>query len=212
MLEIFMKFFVAFVVSLSGTQAFAVPTVRHLGGAGASVSTTKPTAPTPLKQQAEEQKESVLQSQKLTSTKTVAGDTGARIPVISTIKTMNSGVIVPVNPGSGGSAVVAGVSEERFMEAVNRIEAAEQRAEVAEQKADAAEQKADAAEQKAETAQNQVGGALNNVVESGNGHYVTGVTADGNDVKVEKTRLLYAPVRNNGSNTIVSDAEIWLVK
>lgn len=211
MLEIFMKFFVAFVVSLSGTQAFAVPTVRHLGGAGASVSTIKPTAPTPLKQQAAEQKEK-SQSVKTLSGKPVSEETGARIPVINTIKTMNSGVIVPVNPGSGGSAVVAGVSEERFMEAVNRIEAAEQRAEVAEQKADAAEQKADAAEQKAETAQNQVGGALNNVVESGNGHYVTGVTADGNDVKVEKTRLLYAPVRNNGSDTIVSDAEIWLVK
>ena len=204
MLEIFMKFFVAFVVSLSGTQAFAVPTVRHLGGAGASVSTTKPTAPTPLKQQAAEQKEK-SQSVKTLSGKPVSEETGARIPVINTIKTMNSGVIVPVNPGSGGSAVVSGVSEERFMEAVNRIEAAEQRAEVA-------EQKADAAEQKAETAQNQVGGALNNVVESGDGHYVTGVTADGNDVKVKKTRLLYAPVRNNGSDTIVSDAEIWLVK
>lgn len=58
----------------------------------------------------------------------------------------------------------------------------------------------------------QVQNGVTDVVESGTGTYVTEVSADGNKLRVEKTRLLYAPVRGVGSENITGDAEIWIVK
>jgi hypothetical protein len=51
------------------------------------------------------------------------------------------------------------------------------------------------------------------VVESGTGNYVTDVSMRGdNKLGVTKTNLLYAPVRQGSSDTIVDTAEIWIVK
>ncbi len=50
------------------------------------------------------------------------------------------------------------------------------------------------------------------VVSEPQGNYVTDIALDENKLNVTKTREMYVPVRNNGSNTIISDAEIWLVK
>ena len=51
------------------------------------------------------------------------------------------------------------------------------------------------------------------VKESGTGNYVSDVSVgENNKLTVTKTRLLYAPVRQGTSDTIVSDAEIWVVK
>ncbi len=49
-------------------------------------------------------------------------------------------------------------------------------------------------------------------VVSNAGTYVTDVAVDGNTLNVNKTRLLYAPVRNSSGDTITGEAEIWIVK
>ena len=49
-------------------------------------------------------------------------------------------------------------------------------------------------------------------VTSGEGSYVTSVTADGNTLMVNKTNMLYAPVHNGSSNTVDGTAEIWIVR
>lgn len=49
-------------------------------------------------------------------------------------------------------------------------------------------------------------------VESNDGNYVTDIAVDGNKLNVNKTNLLYAPVRNSSGDTITGEAEIWIVK
>ena len=49
-------------------------------------------------------------------------------------------------------------------------------------------------------------------VVSNAGTYVTDVTVDGNTLNVNKTRLLYAPVRNSSGDAITGEAEIWIVR
>lgn len=51
-----------------------------------------------------------------------------------------------------------------------------------------------------------------NEVSSDEGTYVTDINVDGNRINVNKTRLLYAPVKTGNSETITGDAEIWIVK
>lgn len=64
-----------------------------------------------------------------------------------------------------------------------------------------------------EALEQQNANAITDVVETGTGNYVSDVTVGSNHkLNVSKTRLLYAPVRNDGSSNVVSDAEIWIVR
>ena len=64
-----------------------------------------------------------------------------------------------------------------------------------------------------EALEQQNANAITDVVETGTGNYVSDVTVGSNHkLNVSKTRLLYAPVRNEGSSNVVSDAEIWIVR
>ena len=49
-------------------------------------------------------------------------------------------------------------------------------------------------------------------VHSENGNYVTDVFLQGNKLHVEKTSLLYVPVKNDSGNITSDKAEIWIVK
>lgn len=116
-------------------------------------------------------------------------DEGARIPTkafknIGVLKMSQSGG-TPGSSSGAGQASASGVSLASFNEVVGRVQALESESH----------------------------NAITGVTESGSGNYVSGVSV-GNDKKlnVEKTRVLYAPVRNAGSDTIVSDAEIWLIR
>lgn len=174
-----------FVFAVSGGDVFAVSSVRQLGTLNtASDTAAKPVSVTP-QQPSTERKASTLQAK--VAKISADSDNTARIPSISTIKTISKPVITPGSGGGSGSShvvVEGGVSEERFMQAVDRLSAIEQKVE----------------------------NAVTDVTESGNGNYISNVSRTGNAVTINKTRLLYAPVRNNGSETVVSDAEIWLVK
>ena len=110
-------------------------------------------------------------------------ENAARMPVANVIKNISS-IKQPTISG-GGQAGISGVSDSAFNDVIRRVQALE-----------------------AES-----NDAITGVNESGTGNYVSAVSVGSNNkLNVERTRLLYAPVRNEGSNTIVSDAEIWLVR
>lgn len=114
-------------------------------------------------------------------------DDSARIPALSSMKTISSARIKQpaTSTSSSSQPATSGVSGSAFNEVVDRVQALE--------------------------ANNQ--NVIKGVTESGTGNYVSNVSVGTNNkLKVEKTRVLYAPVRNDGSSAIVGDAEIWLVR
>ena len=70
----------------------------------------------------------------------------------------------------------------------------------------------DVMDENVQTLQEQSANVITNVVESEQGNYVTGVSANGNTLNVSKTNLLYAPVRDGESQDVTGEAEIWLVR
>ncbi|MCR4918140.1 MAG: hypothetical protein K5912_04345 [Alphaproteobacteria bacterium] len=70
----------------------------------------------------------------------------------------------------------------------------------------------DTIENNVQTLQAQTANVITSVVDGEPGTYVTDVSANGNQLNVNKTRLLYAPVRQAESDNITGTAEIWLVK
>jgi len=49
-------------------------------------------------------------------------------------------------------------------------------------------------------------------VETTDGNYVNDINIDGNKLEVNKTRVLYAPVKKANGDTTADDAEIWIVR
>lgn len=70
----------------------------------------------------------------------------------------------------------------------------------------------DTIEADVQTLQEQSANVITDVVETGQGHYVTDVSADGNQLNVTKTNLLYAPVREGNSESVTGEAEIWIIR
>ena len=70
----------------------------------------------------------------------------------------------------------------------------------------------DTMDENVQTLQEQSANVITNVVESEQGNYVTGVSANGNTLNVSKTNLLYAPIRDGESQDVTGEAEIWLVR
>ncbi|MCQ2562511.1 MAG: hypothetical protein MJ158_02775 [Alphaproteobacteria bacterium] len=49
-------------------------------------------------------------------------------------------------------------------------------------------------------------------VEATEGNYINDINIDGNKLEVNKTRVLYAPVKKANGDTTADDAEIWIVR
>lgn len=162
-------------------EAYAAPSVRQLGTGVSSSGAEKIISVLPSLPKSNSEATIALKSRTAKETE----DT-ARIPVLSSIKTISSERIKQpiISGGSVQPGTSGGVSETAFNEVVGRVQALETESQ----------------------------NAINGVTESGSGNYVSGVSVDNNKLNIEKTRVLYAPVRNEGSNTIVGDAEIWLVR
>lgn len=179
-------FAVWFVVSGAyAADAYASPSIRQLG-TSVSSNTEKPVAALPSLPKATTE---VVRAVKPQTDKD--NEDPSRFPSIGSIKTISSARIKqPATSAtiSGGSAqpVVSGVTEAAFNEVVGRVQALETEGQK----------------------------AISGVTESGSGNYVSRVSfdSDNNKLTVEKSHLLYAPVRNEGSSAIVSDAEIWLIR
>lgn len=132
---------------------------------------------------------------KSTNTKVIqslgtSSDSSARLPALSKIKQPNK---IPVanqntstntNTNTNTSTTAAGVSQSTFNSLVQRVEALESKKT----------------------------NAITDVVESGSGTYVNGVTKQDNKLNVEKTHLLRAPIKNASGTTLSGNAEIWIVK
>lgn len=168
-------------VCVSGTNVFAVPTVKQLG-ANVALNTEKPVAVVAPSTQ----KTGSLTAKVATTPAAAKGTVqGARIPAITTIKTVNTGNIKQ-NIQEYSQPVSSGVAKEAFNSLVTRIDALEE--------------------------QIQNVNTVPTVVEESTGNYVTDVLTDGDALSVSKTSILYVPVRNAGNDSIVSDAEIWIEK
>ena len=122
--------------------------------------------------------------------KAVSSDDSARLPALSKIKQPNK---IPVanqntstntNTNTNTSTAAAGVSQSTFNSLAQRVEALESKNT----------------------------NAITDVVESGSGTYVNGVTKEDDKINVNKTNLLYAPVKNANGATLSGNAEIWIVK
>lgn len=171
-------------------SAFAVPSVKMLGNNKLNSASVKPVTSTPnrkadnkINNKATMAKVAKTPIAKVTTTSSA---TQGRIPAITGIKSINTAKVKPVivNNDSINKPTTSGVTEDKLNEVVERIENLE--------------------------TQNE--NAITDVVENESGTYVTDVAVDGNKLSVNKTRLLYAPVRNGNSEEISGDAEIWIVK
>ena len=54
--------------------------------------------------------------------------------------------------------------------------------------------------------------SITDVVENESGSYVSDIKIDGNNLVIEKTRLLQAPIRNKNGDDLNDTAEIWIIK
>ncbi len=176
------------VIGLS-QNAFAVPSVKKLGNNNLTSANVKPVINTSngntdnkINNKASIAKVAKTPIAKVT---TVSSATNGRIPAITGVKSINTKKVpVVANNDSVNKPNTSGVGEDKFNEIVERIE----------------------------TLETQNENAITDVVENESGTYVTDVAVDGNKLSVNKTRLLYAPVRNGNSEEISGDAEIWIVK
>ena len=121
--------------------------------------------------------------------KAVSSDDSARLPALSKIKQPNKIPVANQNTSTNtntntNTSTTAGVSQSAFNLLAQRVEALESKNT----------------------------NAVTDVVESGSGTYVNGVTKQDNKLNVEKTHLLYAPIKNANGATLSGNAEIWIVK
>ena len=120
--------------------------------------------------------------------KAVSSDDSARLPALSKLKQPNKIPVANQNTGTNTNTnttpATTGVSQSAFDSLTQRVEALESKNT----------------------------NAITDVVESGSGTYVNGVTKENNKLNVEKTHLLYAPVKNANGATLSGNAEIWIVK
>ena len=164
------------------TNAFAVPSVKVLGNDKSEVSVAKPIVAMP---KLGINKTAVAKSEEKQATKTSLSR-AARMPSSNKLSNLITGnkASKPSKPDSNTKPDVGDVSQGDFDAIVNRIEVLEERTE----------------------------NIITDVVETESGAYVTDVSVDGNKLKVNKTRALYAPIRSGTNGNITGEAEIWIVK
>ena len=120
--------------------------------------------------------------------KTGSSDNSVRFPALSKIKQPSKIPVANQNTGTNTNTnttpATTGVSQSAFNSLAQRVEALESKNT----------------------------NAITDVVESGSGTYVNGVTKEDDKINVNKTNLLYAPIKNINGTTVPGNAEIWIVK
>lgn len=174
-------------------NAIAAPSTALLGKNKPSITVAKPAAVVQKNQPAVKSNTArVAKNLSASKSKSDSSDVSARFPVSikqkskSTGSTQNTNTNTGTNTGTGTSTkpISGSISESDFNSLVQRVE----------------------------TLETKNTNAVTSVVESGSGPYVNAVTKENNELNVNKTHLLYAPVKNAGNESVSGNAEIWIIK
>lgn len=172
-------------------NAVAAPSTALLGKNKPSVTVAKPAAVVQKNQPAVKSNTArVAKNLSASKSKTDSSDASARFPMSIKPKNKTAGSTQNTNTNTGTNTststkpISGSISESDFNSLVQRVE----------------------------TLETKNTNVITSVVESGSGPYVNAVTKENNELNVNKTHLLYAPVKNAGSESVSGNAEIWIIK